>query len=506
MPQPVMVQGTVIQGNIVSGYNQMGNSGGERNGNQYNQQQQQYGNVQPFTAQAGNGSNVKGERQGPAFRDVCWAILFVVHLIFVLGFAGVFGPAAITAANNGGAGVGSYSSGFGAVIYNCLLSAMSAFVISAFSLFYAIKCARSVVASGLIFQCIMSFILMLITFASGNILMGVFGLVMFGVSIWYTYAVWNRIPFASANLVTATTAVKSNSGLFGLAYCFLAVSLIWTVCWGVTATGTYMVTSNCDNDGNCENSNGVYVFLLFLSYYWTQEVLKNVIHVTVAGTIGTWWFDPYQASSCCSKAVRDSFGRASSYSFGSICFGSLVVAIIRALRLMVEMMRGDDDNILVCILDCLLGCIESIVEYFNKWAYVYVGLYGYSFLEAGKNVLTLFESRGWTTIITDDLVEKALFLMNFGVGVLTGIIGFIVQKVSQDMYGVFGENNGLAGFIMGFVIGMALSSIVMSTIESAVNTVIVCYAESPAEFQANHPILSNEMREAWLKAYPEEYH
>ena len=59
---------------------------------------------------------------------------------------------------------------------------------------------------------------------------------------------------------------------------------------------------------------------------------------------------------------------------------------------------------------------------------------------------------------------------------------------------------------MGFVIGMALSSIVMSTIESAVNTVIVCYAESPAEFQANHPILSNEMREAWLKAYPEEYH
>jgi len=35
-----------------------------------------------------------------------------------------------------------------------------------------------------------------------------------------------------------------------------------------------------------------------------------------------------------------------------------------------------------------------------------------------------------------------------------------------------------------------------------VNTVIVCYAEDPAAFQMNHPILSGQMREAWVQAYP----
>jgi hypothetical protein len=42
----------------------------------------------------------------------------------------------------------------------------------------------------------------------------------------------------------------------------------------------------------------------------------------------------------------------------------------------------------------------------------------------------------------------------------------------------------------------------MSVIGSAVNTVIVCFAEGPAEFQRNHPRLSEKMRAAWLQAYP----
>jgi len=46
-------------------------------------------------------------------------------------------------------------------------------------------------------------------------------------------------------------------------------------------------------------------------------------------------------------------------------------------------------------------------------------------------------------------------------------------------------------------------SILMSTIASAVNTVIVCFAEGPAEFEANHPELSRKMRETWISFYPD---
>jgi hypothetical protein len=51
-----------------------------------------------------------------------------------------------------------------------------------------------------------------------------------------------------------------------------------------------------------------------------------------------------------------------------------------------------------------------------------------------------------------------------------------------------------------------MCSTLFSLVSSAVNTVIVCYAEAPAEFQQNHPQLSEQMRISWRQAYPVECH
>ena len=68
--------------------------------------------------------------------------------------------------------------------------------------------------------------------------------------------------------------------------------------------------------------------------------------------------------------------RALTYSFGSICFGAFLVALVRALRVTLETARRNDDaQFLVCILECLLRCLEDIIDYLNQWAYVYIGIY-----------------------------------------------------------------------------------------------------------------------------------
>jgi hypothetical protein len=38
-----------------------------------------------------------------------------------------------------------------------------------------------------------------------------------------------------------------------------------------------------------DSQSTVIIFLLFLSYYWVQQVLQNVMHVTTAGVVGTWY-------------------------------------------------------------------------------------------------------------------------------------------------------------------------------------------------------------------------
>jgi hypothetical protein len=106
---------------------------------------------------------------------------------------------------------------------------------------------------------------------------------------------------------------------------------------------------------------------------------QNTIHVIIAGVVSTWWFAPDDASSFCSSAIKDSFVRATTTSFGSICFGSLLVAIIETLTAIVESARSDTENggcaaFLLCIVDCLLRCMEGMLEYFNKFAYIYIGM------------------------------------------------------------------------------------------------------------------------------------
>ena len=293
-------------------------------------------------------------------------------------------------------------------------------------------------------------------------MMGVLGLLCFAFGCCYACAAWSRIPFAAANMNTGLTAVRANLGLLVMAIFVLAVAFGWSIVWSTASGGMYQ-------------SYGTGILFLFLvSFYWTHQVLQNTMHVTTAGVIGTWWFVPDEASSCCSRGLLDSFVRATTFSFGSICFGSLLVAIIQALRRLQQMLHENEEfNMVVCIIDCFLACLEGIMEYLNKWAYIYVGLYGYSYVEAGKNVFTLFQSKGWTSIISDDLVDRALLTMSIGIGLITGFIGYMVAMTEKDAFDAAGLTNpGQVGFLIGFLVGLILASIMLSVVGSAVDAVI----------------------------------
>jgi hypothetical protein len=76
------------------------------------------------------------------------------------------------------------------------------------------------------------------------------------------------------------------------------------------------------------------------------------------------------------------------------------VAIIQTLQQIAQKARHQNRcGILLCVIECILFYIQRIAQYFNKWAFIYVGLYGYDYLTSGKKVLALFQERGWTTII-----------------------------------------------------------------------------------------------------------
>lgn len=82
-----------------------------------------------------------------------------------------------------------------------------------------------------------------------------------------------------------------------------------------------------------------------------------------------------------------------------------------------------------------------------------------------------------------------------------GAVSLVFVKVTDWFDDAGGNDKGIA-FSLGFVVGLAISSILLSTVASGVNTVIVMFADAPAELQRNYPEISQKMRTTWSQVYP----
>ncbi|KAL4086118.1 hypothetical protein PRIC1_014740 [Phytophthora ramorum] len=343
-------------------------------------------------------------------------------------------------------------------------------------------------------------------------------LAMAAINVWYIYAVQNRIGFASANLKAACAALKEHSAVFGLAFFLVLQQLAWMALWGVASLGMHQIFVDADPDCDREidlasrgRSHGglcvglpayLAMFYMLVSVYWGQQVLQNILTCTTAGVVATWWYQPNAQ-----KATVGALYRSVTTSFGSICFGSLIVAVLQALRTMADMAkrRANEENngglaCLACMAECILSCLANVMEYVNQWAYVYVGVYGYPFRTSGKAVMDLFNNRGWTAVINDDLTSGALSFGAMGVGVVTCCIGLLMVRFSpMEWFTALGSRISVYGTmaLIGFMVGISMALILAHVIIAALHTIFVCFAEDPVAFNRNHPKEYNDLVAGW---------
>lgn len=131
--------------------------------------------------------------------------------------------------------------------------------------------------------------------------------------------------------------------------------------------------------------------------------------------------------------------RSLTFSAGPIAFGSLLQGVCKVLRSILshsnrnqhrsnQLVYDSGDDCRCCcfglcglVLECLSELFGEVLDYFNQWAYCFVGINGASYLDSGKAAMNLFKTRGWTAVITDRLVALVL---GFGIlesGIATGL-------------------------------------------------------------------------------------
>ena len=145
-----------------------------------------------------------------------------------------------------------------------------------------------------------------------------------------------------------------------------------------------------------------------------------------------------------------------------------------------------------------------MVRYLNEWAFVYSALTGQSFRAASRSFLDLFQQRGWTMIINDDLAGHALTIVTLAIGFVSAALGgisvYVVMPNSPSRTAIA----GMAAFF-SFTIGIAMGTVMSSILSSGVRTAFVCFAINPAALGTTHPEHLQDLLIAWYKFHPQEF-
>lgn len=233
---------------------------------------------------------------------------------------------------------------------------------------------------------------------------------IFGVFLVIAFISWiPRIPFSALMLKTSIQVSKKYGHVYLVSFLGGMLGAAFAAWYSVTLVATYSKYQPSANNPQCGNGQcsqgkviGILVFITF-AMYWISEVLKNVIHVTISGVYGSWYFC---VNNFPKGATRGALKRSLTYSFGSISFGSLIVAIINFLRHLCSVARSQaagDGNIVGYILFCILGCLISIldwaVSFLNRYAFSHIALYGKAYIPAAKDTWKMIKDRGIDALV-----------------------------------------------------------------------------------------------------------
>lgn len=448
----------------------------DQQNNQFNKDWQNPPQQQNFGEPPNNDRRFRYEKS--QYRDKTWMIAFYIHIFGMFAIAILLGKDLIKAIRNDSTGttwnMGDLKSGMGVMVVAAVTGTLFGF--------FWMKMMRTCKMINLLYIYLGFTILSTLALFTISMTTGLIGVFFLAITLFWFYCVRSRIPFSEAILKAATQSLTDHNGAISVSFVLAFVQVIWVAFWFFTTMAVFYRMNPPDEQVKSSGTTMFFYFLLLVSLYWTSEVVKNVGHVTTAGTVASWWLIPASPSPTVS-ALR----RSLTTSFGSICFGSLLVALIKAIREILyqaeRQAREQDHQLAACILccaRCCLGCIESMMEYFNVYAYTHVAIYGDDYLTSAKAVKDLFKARGFTLLINDDLTGAVL-----GLGcLLSGIVSSLMcglwaaAAISAWTYPLMG---------VGFIVGIFMCALVTNPVSSAIATTFVCWAEDPEAMGLGRP-------------------
>jgi solute carrier family 44 (choline transporter-like protein), member 2/4/5 len=160
-----------------------------------------------------------------------------------------------------------------------------------------------------------------------------------------------------------------------------------------------------------------YIFLF--GTLWCNAFIQAMGTFVIASTCCLWYYShgPDQETSF---PVFRSYKMLFRYHFGSLAFGSLILAIVQFMQIVLELFKKQAESsgannskcfeYVINCLRCCLACVERIVQFINKTAYIQIALRGKNFCSAAKDGFEIVWSNPLRYTVVAGVGEIIMFL------------------------------------------------------------------------------------------------
>ncbi|KAF9172407.1 hypothetical protein BGX21_003454 [Mortierella sp. AD011] len=276
----------------------------------------------------------------------------------------------------------------------------------------------------------------------------------------------------------ACEILKDNPDMFFVSLGLMLVHVVFTAIWLVFFSRVFLIGHVEATTGSKtwvleDNFYPIAAYMIFF-YMWTSAVLSNVQRVTLANVVSKWYFhrhEPFAYHS--SKITEPALINATTTLFGSVCLGALFIAIVQftafALRNTAKKLKGSSFHLLVFIATCC-SIIQGLVENFNNYTLIYVGITGESLFSAARSASKIFHRNLLWGLISDFLTKLILFVYSTLFSLLTGFAAYVFA--THTLKSPYGYVIGILSGIIPFYITRFFTHIMAITVDAT----FLCYA------------------------------
>ncbi|XP_069497998.1 choline transporter-like protein 5 isoform X3 [Ambystoma mexicanum] len=182
----------------------------------------------------------------------------------------------------------------------------------------------------------------------------------------------------------------------------------------------------------------VFVFL------WLVNFAIALGQCTLAGAFASYYWAFSKPADIPTCPLFSSFGRAIRYHTGSLAFGSLILAIVQMIRVILEYLdhklkasQNAFAKFLLCCLKCCFWCLEKFIKFINRNAYIMIAIYGKNFCTSAKDAFFLLMRNVVRVAVLDQVTDFLLFLGKILVAGGVGVLAFFfftkrIPVISQE--------------------------------------------------------------------------